>query len=167
MRNMCGEVGNQVPGSGSSPGSHGGVPATTGEDGVRNTDQGWTVFQITSTPATLLAVGSDSCGPDRARTRSSSIVRQARPRPRPGVGCRHRHGGGPEAVGGLVSRGRGGRRLRFHRGLPSRALVFAVVRGAAGSYLVFAAGVSFLPLRLQRMIKVGGGTERSAAAPAF
>ena len=84
MRNMCGEVGNQVPGSGSSPVSHGGVPATTGEDGVRNTDQGWTVFQITSTPATLLAVGSDSCGPDRARTRSSSQLsgRRARARAR-------------------------------------------------------------------------------------
>ena len=84
MRNMCGEVGNQVPGSGSSPGSHGGVPATTGEDGVRNTDQGWTVFQITSTPATLWAVGSDSCGPDRARTRSSSQLsgRRARARAR-------------------------------------------------------------------------------------
>jgi len=82
MRNMCGEVGNQVPGSGSSPGSHGGVPATTGEDGVRNTDQGWTVFQITSTPATLLAVGSDSCGPDRARTRSSSQLSGRRARAR-------------------------------------------------------------------------------------
>ena len=97
------------------------------------------------------------------------LVRQAAPAPGTGDGCRQRHGGGPEAGGGLVGRGRGGRRLRFLRGLPSRALVWAVVRGAAGSYLVVAAGASFLPLRVpsQRVIEVDAGTETSAAETAF
>ena len=49
----------ESPARGGSPASPGGVPATTGVDGVSNTVH----------PCTVLAVGSDTFGPDRARTR--------------------------------------------------------------------------------------------------
>ena len=133
----------------------GGVHATTrggryskyrpGVDGVSNTVHPWY-------PS---AVGLVTCGPDRARTRSSLSCRRG-----PGGSWmpRQRHGGGarPEprsvaplkrggALSGLGSRGRGERRRRFLRGQPSHALVWASIRSGRRLvlYFVAAAGAGF------------------------
>jgi hypothetical protein len=60
-----------------SPISFAGVTCTPRR--APNADRGWTLFEIPSTPGSLPAVGSATCGPDRARfaragTRSSSSV---------------------------------------------------------------------------------------------
>ena len=43
-------------------------PPPRDEQGGRGRDRGWTVFEIPSTLASLRAVGSKTCGPDRALT---------------------------------------------------------------------------------------------------
>ena len=57
----------------------GGFPASLG-----SVHWGWTVFQIPSTPVSFSAVGSITCGPDRADRgrlgRRCQLVRQLRPR---------------------------------------------------------------------------------------
>ena len=128
--NMRAEGGNQVPGCGSSPASQGMQPRRRPCDDRggrcwRNTDRGWTVFQIPSTPSTLLAVGLDSYGPDRARTRSSFSGRRARARDRE-----------VDAASAMAEGFGGGRRARWPRTrgtsppLPSRT---ALARSGLGS----------------------------------
>jgi len=69
---------HQLPGAAQSSGKQWRRrPPPRDEQGGQGRDRGWTVFEIPSTPGSPAAVGSATCGPDRARlaragTRSSS-----------------------------------------------------------------------------------------------
>ena len=64
-----GEGGDLIPGARRLSGEPGGVPATTGVDGTQKYRPGVDGVSNTVQPCTVLAVGSDTFGPDRARTR--------------------------------------------------------------------------------------------------
>ncbi|KAG2580414.1 hypothetical protein PVAP13_6NG340166 [Panicum virgatum] len=114
-------------------------PRRPGEDGTRNTDRGWTVFQIPSTPGTHQSRWIGLVWP-RWSEDSVVLVMQAR-QDASWMMPRQRHGGGEaggpgpsrlwnglEHTGGLAGRGPRERRRRFLRGQRSGALIWASVR---------------------------------------
>ena len=166
---------------GGSPASRGMQPRRRpGRTVLETTDGGWTVSQIPSTPCTFkLLDWTRAAQIERGLGRPCPLSgRRARAESwMPSAPWRRRRpdmprSGAPLECGGArlpAHRPRTRRRHRFLRGHPSHAPVWASNRGVAGSYLVIAAGASFLPLRVpsQRVIEVDAGTETSAAETAF
>ena len=70
---------DQGDGSNQLPAARGGAPACGGGRGCEGlVDGGWTVFQIPSTPGSPRAVGSNTCGSDRAWAAVNDAVLQVR-----------------------------------------------------------------------------------------
>ena len=68
---------DQRDGSNQLPAARGGAPACGGGRGCEGrVDGGWTVFQIPSTPGSPKAVGSNTCGSDRAWAAVNDAVLQ-------------------------------------------------------------------------------------------
>ena len=177
-----GEGGSKVPGARRLSGEpRHAAKATSGEDGARNNRRGMDGISNTVHPWYHL---SRWIGLVRPRSSVDLVVlvpcQAGVPVPR--AGCHQRHGGGEgrmprsgaplECGGGRLTahRPRTRRRHRFLRGQPSHAPVWASNRGVAGSYLVIAAGASFLPQYRTEFHRNAGGaasewTVRQRARP--
>ena len=92
--------------------------ASTGADGIRNPDRGWTVFELPSTLGSFLYVRSSMCGPDRAGGGQDwvvVIICQAAAAARELDAAAHRRHGGGRTPRSAAPLERGGPRPRDHR----------------------------------------------------